>query len=121
MSHSITDEVRYRLLRYLEEKPDASQRELAHELGISLGKVNYCLRALMDKGWIKLRNFKDSHRKWTYAYVLTPSGIEEKANVTVAFFRRKTAEFDELTRQLETLREEVRALTDSGSEKPPGR
>lgn len=120
MSHSITDEVRYRLLRYLEENPQASQRELARELRVSLGKVNYCVRALIDKGWIKLRNFGKSDRKSAYAYVLTPSGIEEKANVTISFLRRKTAEYDDLARQLEELREEVRALTGDGTQTPAG-
>jgi EPS-associated MarR family transcriptional regulator len=110
--------VQYRLLKFVAEHPHASQRELARELGVSLGKANYCIRALIDKGWVKLRNFKNSERKSAYAYVLTPSGIEEKANVTLAFLRRKTVEYDELARQLESLREEVRALAGSGSEAP---
>lgn len=105
--------MQYRLLKFLAEHPHASQRELARELGISLGKTNYCIRALIDKGWVKLRNFKNSDRKSSYAYVLTASGLEEKVNVTLAFLRRKTAEYDDLAHQLEALREEVRAMTET--------
>ncbi len=111
MTHSISDEVRYRLLKYLAEHPHASQRELARELGISLGKANYCLRAVMEKGWVKLRNFKNSGSKSAYAYILTPRGLQEKMDVTVAFLRRKTVEYDEAAKQIELLREDVRALT----------
>ena len=112
--HTITDEVRYRLLKYLADHPHASQRELARELGISLGKANYCLRALVEKGWVKFRNFKNSENKSAYAYVLTRRGLQEKVNVTMAFLRLKIAEYGEVSRQIELLREEVRALTDAG-------
>jgi EPS-associated MarR family transcriptional regulator len=87
LTHPLTDEVRYRLLKYLAEHPHASQRELARELGISLGKANYCLRALVEKGWVKFRNFKNSENKSAYAYVLTRRGLQEKVNVTTAFLR----------------------------------
>ena len=110
MPASISAEVRYRLLRYLADHPDASQRELARELGVSLGKVNYCLRALIQKGWVKARNFQNSNHKAGYLYVLTPNGIEEKVNVTSAFLRRKLDEYDLLTKEIERLTREVSEL-----------
>lgn len=116
MPHPISDDVRYLLLRYLSAHPEASQRELARELGISLGKVNYCLHALMEKGLVKVRNFKRSPNKSAYAYVLTPKGIEDKVEVTATFLRRKLAEHELLVREIETLRAEVRALAQAGME-----
>ena len=74
-----TDETRYELIHLLEKNPDMSQRDMARELGISLGKTNYCLQALIKKGWIKAANFKNSRNRTTYMYLLTPRGIEEKA------------------------------------------
>jgi EPS-associated MarR family transcriptional regulator len=109
--HLINDEVRYRLLKYLADHPEASQRDVARELGISLGKVNYCLKALIEKGWIKARNFRNSRKKSAYVYVLTPKGIEEKIDVTRAFLRRKVAEYDTLVKEIETLTAEVGELT----------
>lgn len=108
--HSIPDDVRYRLLKYLDEHPEASQREVARELGISLGKVNYCLRALMEKGLVKVRNFTNSQHKAAYAYILTSRGVEEKIDVTRSFLRRKVAEYDLLVKEIETLSAEVDAL-----------
>ena len=113
--HAISEEMRYQLLKYLHEHPDASQRQLARELGMSLGKANYCLRALMEKGLVKARNFKNSNNKSAYAYVLTPTGIEEKISVTYAFLRRKMLEYDHLQVEIERLTEEVDAL---GPEQP---
>jgi EPS-associated MarR family transcriptional regulator len=101
------DETRYRLLSYLAVHPEASQRELASELGVSVGKINYCLRALLEKGLVKIRNFKNSNNKLAYAYLLTPSGVEEKANVTYRFFRRKLAEYEALRSEIERLSAEV--------------
>ncbi|HEV7920316.1 MAG TPA: MarR family EPS-associated transcriptional regulator [Thermoanaerobaculia bacterium] len=103
----MNEEVRYRLLKYLADHPEASQRDVARELGISLGKVNYCLKALIEKGWIKARNFRNSRHKSAYVYVLTPNGIEEKLDVTRAFLRRKVAEYDTLVKEIETLTAEV--------------
>jgi EPS-associated MarR family transcriptional regulator len=111
MPHAITDEVRYRLLKYLSEHPDASQRELALALGVSLGKANYCLRALVARGLVKMRNFRKSSRKAAYAYVLTPQGLEEKVRVTYAFLRRKVDEYDTLCEEIERLRIEVQELS----------
>src|SRR5947208_2570573 len=93
----LTDEVRYRLLKLLEPNPALSQREVARELGISLGKVNYCLRALVAKGWIKAANFTNSRNKRAYMYLLTPRGIEAKARVTAEFLRCKIQEHKTLT------------------------
>jgi EPS-associated MarR family transcriptional regulator len=103
----LTDETRYRLLRCIDERPGASQRELARHLGISLGKVNYCLRALMQKGLLKAGNFRRNSNKLSYAYVLTPKGIQEKANVTYRFLKRKLEEYAELSAEIEKLRREV--------------
>ena len=88
----LSREIRYRLLKYLEAHPEATQREVARELGMSLGKVNYCVKALISKGWIKARNFRNSKNRAAYFYILTRKGIEEKVNVTGAFLRRKVAE-----------------------------
>lgn len=110
MTHALSEEVRYRLLKYLAEHPNASQRELARELGISLGKVNYCLHALVEKGLVKARNFRDSGNKVAYAYVLTARGAEEKVNVTLAFLRRKVAEYDTIVQEIEQLSREVREM-----------
>ena len=109
MSHTVPEEIRYRLLHYLEQYPEATQRELARHLGISIGKVNYCLRALIEKGWLKMRNFRNSNNKLSYAYHLTPGGLEEKVNVTAAFLRRKMAEYDALSQEIERLTREVAA------------
>lgn len=110
MPASLTPEVRYRLLKYLEGHPGVSQRELARELGVSLGKINYCLRALVERGWVKARNFRNSNHKAGYLYVLTPKGIEEKVAVTSTFLRRKLEEYDLLTKEIERLTREVSEL-----------
>lgn len=104
----LTAEMRFKLLRALEANSDASQRDLARELGVSLGKVNFCLRALIRKGVIKARNFKNSRHKLAYMYRLTPSGVEEKSRLTVQFLRSKIAEVEKLEGEIEELRREVR-------------
>ncbi len=88
------------LLREIDDKPNASQRKLAEVLGFSLGKLNYCLKALKDKGLIKINNFKNNPKKIKYIYVLTPQGIAEKTNLTVNFMKRKMKEYDELAKEL---------------------
>lgn len=103
----LTDEVRYRLFKLLEPNPELSQREVARELGISLGKVNYCLKALVAKGWIKAANFKKSRHKVGYMYLLTPRGIEERARITTRFLRRRIQEYETLNHEIEQIREEV--------------
>ena len=109
---ALSDDVHYRLLKLLEERPDASQRELAVALGISLGKINYCIRALLDRGWIKATNFKNSNNKLAYAYLLTPQGIEAKARITARFLLRKMAEYEALEREIAQLKAEVAAARD---------
>jgi EPS-associated MarR family transcriptional regulator len=116
MPHPVSEEVRYRLLRHLEQHADASQRELAAHLGVSIGKVNYCLRALISKGLVKMRNFRNSRNKVAYAYVLTPKGIEEKINVTASFLKRKIAEYDSIAAEIERLTSELKK--DSGNSGP---
>ena len=94
-------------MRLLEANPRMTQRELARELGISLGGLNYCLKALVEKGWIKMDNFSRSDRKLNYAYLLTPRGIAGKARLTNHFLRRKLAEYDALKAEIEQLRLEA--------------
>jgi EPS-associated MarR family transcriptional regulator len=108
MNPTVEDEMRYRLLRYFEQHPHASQRELARELGISVGKVNYCLRALIQRGWVKMRNFRDSTNKLAYTYTLTSKGIEERVSVASRFLRRKLAEYDALSQEIERLTQDLR-------------
>ena len=91
------------LLRKLELNPHFTQRELSREVGVSLGKVNYCMKKLTEKGWVKLSNFSRSSNKFGYAYLLTPSGIEEKSRLTFSFLKRKLIEY-------ETLKKEISAL-----------
>lgn len=100
---------RYQLLRLLEQNPAVTQRELARELNFSLGKTNYCLRRLVAKGWIKLGNFRRSRNKAAYLYQLTPAGLAAKARSTSRFLELKLREHEQLTRQIEQLREEVAA------------
>ncbi len=104
---TLSDEYRYKILRLLEANPQMSQRDLARELSISLGKVNYCLQALIDKGLVKANNFRRSTNKVAYAYLLTPRGIEEKAKVTAQFLMRKVAEYEALEKEIEQLRNYV--------------
>ena len=90
----------FNILRKIQNKPESTQRELAEELGFSLGKLNYCLKALKTKGLIKINNFKKNPNKINYIYVLTPKGISEKTKLTVNFMRRKMREYDELKKEL---------------------
>lgn len=101
------DELDLHLLRELSAAPASSQRSLAQRLGVSLGRINFCLRALSDKGWIKANNFRRSDNKWAYTYVLTPTGVDEKLSLTLRFLQRKTAEYDRLRAEVERLRREV--------------
>ena len=100
----LSDPQRLELLRLLEEKPQLNQRELARALEVSLGKANYCLKALIEKGFIKLGNFRKNPDKRQYSYLLTPAGIEEKTRITVAFLRLKVAEYEALEKEIEQLR-----------------
>lgn len=108
--NALSDELRYKLLKKLEQNPDMTQRELAQEMGVSLGKANYCLKALVEKGWIKAGNFSRNHNKLQYAYLLTPKGVEEKGRVTLSFLKRKQKEYEQLVEELEALKDEVSRL-----------
>jgi EPS-associated MarR family transcriptional regulator len=97
----------FRIMRLVDEQPDISQRELAEKLGISLGALNYCLKALMGKGFVKLENFQNSKHKFKYAYILTPSGIAEKVSITGRFLKRKLQEYEALKVEIDALKAEV--------------
>ena len=103
-------ETHLNLLRHLEENPDVTQRELAKELGISLGKANYCLKALINKGLIKAKNFKNSANKRAYLYILTPQGIDAKARISVRFLHRKMEEYEVLRQEIEQLKTELKII-----------
>ena len=90
----------FELLRHIEKKPKANQRELAQDLGFSLGKLNYLLTALKDKGLIKIKNFSGNPKKLQYLYMLTPKGLSEKTQLTINFMKRKMKEYDELKKEL---------------------
>ena len=91
------------LLRKLESNPKYTQRELSKEMGVSLGKVNYCMKKLTEKGWVKLTNFSHNPNKMGYAYLLTPSGIEEKSRLTFSFLKRKIVEYEILKKEINAL------------------
>lgn len=106
----MTTDVQYKLMRLLEANPELSQRDLARELGISLGKVNYCVQALVKKGWIKAANFTNSQNKAAYMYLLTPRGIEQKAILTARFLQVKMAEYEALRVEIKRMRRETKAM-----------
>ncbi len=91
----------FEVLRKIQKKPDSSQRDLAVELGFSLGKLNYCLKALKEKGFIKIKNFAKNKNKLNYAYVLTPKGLGEKTKLTINFMKRKMNEYEELKKEFD--------------------
>ena len=101
------EETYYQVLKIIQSNPQITQRELANELGVSLGKVNYCLKSLIERGWIKANNFKNSKNKLAYAYLLTPKGIEQKGRITVRFLKRKMNEYEALKDEIERLKKEV--------------
>ena len=103
----LSDEYRYKILRLLEDNPQLSQRDLADKLGISLGKANYCLQALIERGLVKASNFRNSQNRSTYLYLLTRKGFTEKARATTRFLKLKVAEFEALQREIEHLRREA--------------
>ena len=91
----------FEILRKIKSKPNSSQRELASDLGFSLGKLNYCLNALKDKGLIKIKNFQKNPNKLNYAYILTPKGVTEKTKLTINFMKRKAKEYEELRAEID--------------------
>jgi len=109
----LNDDTRYQLLRLLTEHPELSQRELAGHLGMSLGKTNYCLRALIEHGWVTVQNFRNSDNKLAYAYVLTPTGVSAKVRAMTDFLQRKQDAYARLKREIAELRREVNALETS--------
>ena len=104
------------LLRTISENPQITQRELSSRLGLSLGKVNFLMKSLIEKGFIKANNFKNCQNKIAYLYLLTPRGIEEKAKITYHFLRRKTEEYERLEKEIQDLQKEVDLLDKSVSE-----
>ena len=107
MNKLYEEEIRYRILKVLSKESRLTQREMAVKMGISLGKVNYCISELVKKGFVKINRFKDAKSKVGYIYVLTPRGIEEKAGLTVSFLRRKIFEYTEIKRQIRELAQEA--------------
>ena len=103
------------VLKLLQANPSLSQRQLAAQLGVSLGKANYCLRALVEKGLVKLGKFSKNPNKRQYAYILTPAGLEEKTRITLAFLKRKEAEFEAIRREIEVLRDELESSNSKGN------
>lgn len=101
------EETHLRVLRLIEFNPEMSQRELAEALGVSLGKTNYCLKALLDRGLIKVQNFRNSKNKAAYAYYLTPEGMRRKAGLAAGFLKRKVVEYQALKREIDLLKAEV--------------
>jgi EPS-associated MarR family transcriptional regulator len=104
---SLHEETHLKVLRLLESNPHMNQRDLAETLGVSIGKTNYCIKALLDKGLIKIDNFRNSNNKLAYAYLLTPSGIAAKAELAARFLKRKVAEYENLKREIEMLTDEI--------------
>jgi EPS-associated MarR family transcriptional regulator len=103
----LQQESHLKVLRILETNPQISQRELSEALGVSLGKTNYCLKALLDKGLIKIQNFRNSKNKLAYSYLLTPHGIEQKAHMTLRYLQKKTQEYDLLRLEITELKREI--------------
>ncbi len=103
MSKNIDDDVRFRLLRLLETHPEKTQREISEDMGLSLGAINYVLKALVEKGEVKINNFRASNNKLRYAYILTPRGLDAKARLTAGFLKRKYAEYEALKAEITAL------------------
>ena len=116
----LDDATAYALFKQIEADPALSQRALSRSFGISLGKVNYCLKALAAKGWVKVRNFEKSRNKLGYAYILTPAGIEARARITARFLRRKMEEYERLKQEIEVLQRESGKLSPCTPAPGPG-
>ena len=112
LSNMLTDEYRYKILKILEQNPKISQRYLARELGTSLGQTNYCLKALIKVGLLKVTNFRNNRNKLAYIYFLTPSGIKEKSLVTERFLKSKLQEYEALEAEINLLRNETKDITE---------
>jgi EPS-associated MarR family transcriptional regulator len=101
---------KFQILKSLELDSRPTQRQLSNDLGVSLGKINYCLKSLIEKGFIKVNNFRNNKNKIQYSYLLTPKGIEEKAKLTLDFIRIKTQEYDALKQEIESLKREAKNM-----------
>ncbi len=101
------EDLQFQVLRRLQEEPGVSQRSLAREFNISLGSINFCFRALVEKGWVKVQNFSNNKHKLGYAYLLTPSGISEKSKLTARFLKRKIIEYEALKEEIDQLKAEL--------------
>ena len=108
MNHTYEQEIRYHLLKILAKEPQLGQREMAKRMGISLGKVNFCVSELAAKGWIKITRLKSARKKIPYIYMLTPKGLEEKGKLTVRFLKRKVSEYEEIKVQISDIYQEVK-------------
>jgi EPS-associated MarR family transcriptional regulator len=106
----MSEEIHYKVLKLIEQSPKVTQREIASELGVSLGKANYCLQELIKKGWVKASNFKNSNNKIAYAYLLTPKGIENKGVITLNFLKYKMTEYELLKEEIKRLKQEVGSI-----------
>ena len=111
----IQEDTYFRVMRILETDPDLTQRELAERLGVSVGGLNYCLRALIEKGWVKVQNFAHSKNKFGYVYVLTPQGLGHKAALTRGFLRRKMDEYDALKAEIDAVSREIEGRRAAGA------
>ena len=112
----LQEDTQFRVMRLLQDNPDLTQRELAQALGISTSGLNYCLKALIDNGWVKVHNFTHSKNKFGYVYLLTPEGIAEKVSLTTRFLKRKMLEYEELKAEIDGLREELKVKPMGGGD-----
>ena len=103
----LQEDTYFRVLRILQDRPDVTQREIALLLGVSTSGLNYCLNALINKGWVKVHNFSESKNKFGYVYLLTPSGVAKKASLTAQFLQRKLEEYEEMRAEINSLISEV--------------
>jgi EPS-associated MarR family transcriptional regulator len=111
---NLQEDTYFRVMHILQDDPDLTQRELAHKLGISVGGLNYCLKALTKKGLLKMKNFANSKNKFGYVYVLTPHGITEKSDATHRFLKRKLEEYEALRAEINALKLEAGITSDDG-------
>jgi len=115
----IQEDTYFRVMRILHENPDITQRELAKKLGVSIGGLNYCLKALVERGWVKMQNFQNSKKKFKYVYLLTPQGIAEKVKLTSCFIERKKQEYEALKAEIESLHQDFKLADKEGTLKAP--
>jgi EPS-associated MarR family transcriptional regulator len=116
----LQEDTTFRVLRMLQSNPDMTQREIAEQLGISASGLNYCLKALIDKGWVKVQSFGQSKNKFGYIYLLTPAGISQKAQMTAQFLQRKLLEHHQLTQEIQALTNELKEGQAADSSLSPG-